>query len=87
MLSVPARATATSRLPIAVEIADRDRGRVSAAGIDECAGRGGGLERPVAGPQVDAVRGHDVEDAVVGEVADGDRHVTGPLEVGGSATV
>jgi len=66
---------------VAVEVADHDRGRAQ-SGISECAGRGGGLKRPIAGPQVDPVWGDDVEDAVVGEVADGDRRKTAPLEVG-----
>ena len=48
----------------------------SRVGSTSGARRGGGLERAVAGTQVDAVRGHDVEDAVVGEVADGDRRVS-----------
>ena len=70
---VAGRATATSRLPsplksptaiAADSSAEKDR-------RDRVGRRG--LERAVAGTQVDAVRRHDVEDAVVGEVADGDR--------------
>ena len=86
MLSVPARATATSRLrsplksPTAIaDGSSPDAGSTSASAAD------GGLEGPVAGTQVDAVRGHDVEDAVVGEVADGDRRVIAALfKIGGS---
>ena len=75
-LSVPARATATSRLPSPLKSPTAIADGLVETGIDERAGRGGGLERTVAGTQVDAVRGHDVEDAVVGEVADGDRRVS-----------
>ena len=52
-------------------------------GIDERRIGSRGLKRPIAGPQVDAVRGHDVVDAVVGEVADGDRREAGALEIRG----
>ena len=66
---------------IAVEVPNSDRSR-HCTGINECAGRGRGLKRPIAGAQVDAVWGHDVQDTVVREVADGDRRVTAPLVVG-----
>ena len=72
-LSVPASATATSRLPSPLKSPTAIAEGSSSERDRRVAGRGGGLEGPVAGTQVNAVRGHDVEDAVIGEVADGDR--------------
>ena len=66
---------------IVVEVADRDRRRLL-VGVGEPGRRGRGLKRPIAGPEVNPVRGRDVEDPVVGKVADGDRRVTAPLEAG-----
>ena len=57
---------------VAVEVADCDRRRVLVlGGVNQGAGRGGSLKRPIPGSQVDTVRGHNVRNVVVVEVANG----------------